>query len=56
MTSHYQKPDIELKNKQIMPGVENVDRRDATGFQGIRKMLGRDLTPQKIAARVTCVF
>jgi hypothetical protein len=44
-----------------MARVEGVDPRQASlavrqVFKKVRKMLGRDLTPQKIAARVPRVF
>ena len=44
-----------------MPRVEGVDPKQTSFlmrqvFKKVRKMLGRDLTPQKIAARVPRVF
>jgi hypothetical protein len=44
-----------------MPRVEGIDPRQTSFpmrhvFKKVRKMLGRDLTPQKIAARVPRVF
>ena len=44
-----------------MARVEGIDPRQASFpmrqvFKKVRKMLGRDLTPQKIAARVPRVF
>jgi hypothetical protein len=44
-----------------MPRVEGVDPKRSSFlmrqvFKKVRKMLGRDLTPQKIAARVPRVF
>jgi hypothetical protein len=49
------------KQEQMMARVEGVDPQKTSFlmrqvFKKVRKMLGRDLTPQKIAARVPRVF
>jgi hypothetical protein len=50
-----------IEGEQLMTRVEGIDPRRTSFlmrqvFRKVRKMLGRDLTPQKIAARVPRVF
>ena len=50
-----------MNEEQIMARVEGIDPRHTSlpmrqVFKRVRKILGRDLTPQKIAARVPRVF
>jgi len=50
-----------MNKEQIMARVEGIDPQQASFlmrqvFKKVRKMLGRDLTPQTISARVPRVF
>src|ERR1700741_3794184 len=50
-----------MTKEEMMARIEGIDPRQTSFlmrqvFKKVRKMLGRDLTPQKIAARVPRVF